>query len=187
MDHRIPELSQFRRTEIETVKAFISRQFERFRPSYGRNDIVYPRQCVFAGSTNESQYLNDPTGNRRFWPVKCGVMNVAGLVGARDQLWAEATHRYQSGEEWHLTEADIIQTAAEAQKARMAEDPWDIAVEEHLRSVSETTVADCLELGLEKKIGDCSKADQMRVANILKRCGFEKHHTRGGKVWAKKV
>ena len=163
----MPELSQFRRTEIETVKAFISRQFERFRPSYGRNEITYPRQCVFAGSTNESQYLNDPTGNRRFWPVKCGAMNVAGIVEARDQLWAEAVHRYQSGEEWHLTEADVIQTATEAQKARMADDPWDLAVEERLQTVSETTVAACLEYALEKKIGDCSKADEMRVATIF--------------------
>ncbi|AMN47195.1 hypothetical protein ACG33_08825 [Steroidobacter denitrificans] len=59
----LPELAQFRKSEIETVKAFITRRVERFRPAFGRFEIEYPRQCVFAGTTNEDQYLIDDTGD----------------------------------------------------------------------------------------------------------------------------
>lgn len=125
----LPELAQFRRSEIETVKSFITRRVERFRPPYGRSEIEYPRQCVFAGTTNEDQYLVDDTGNRRFWPVHCAGVKLNALRRDRDQLWAEAFHRYTQGERWHLDqEAEAL---AEKQTAkRRLDDPWhDLVVE----------------------------------------------------------
>ena len=182
----LPELSQFRRSEVETVKAFVSRRFERYRPAYGRNEIRYPRQCIFCGTTNDDKYLVDPTGNRRFWPVRCTTINLDGLIRDRDQLWAEAVNRYQAGEKWHLTDRNIITMASSEQAQRQSEDPWDATIQQHLEGNVETTVANILTNVLGKEIAGCNKADEMRVANTLKRLGWERIHTRKGKVWRKR-
>ena len=123
----LPELAQFRRNEIETVKAFLSRRHEQYRPSYGRHEIRFPRQCVFAGSTNESTYLVDTTGNRRFWVVGSTHVNLTAIRRDRDQLWAEAVTRYRAGEPWYLAGALEAMAAAEAAE-RVAHDPWTAQV-----------------------------------------------------------
>lgn len=120
----LPELAQFKRSEIESVKAFLSRRFESYRPAYGRLEVTFPRQCVFAGTTNSAGYLNDTTGNRRFWTVACGrTVDLATLRRERDQLWAEAAARYRAGEHWHLT-GELAETAAVVAQARVQHDPW---------------------------------------------------------------
>lgn len=92
------ELKELKRSEIETVKGFITRQIDKYRPSYGRASIEAPRQCVFAGSTNAEKYLIDDTGNRRFIPVKLnGMLDFKQLEEDRDHLWAEAYALYRSG------------------------------------------------------------------------------------------
>jgi len=125
----LPELAQFRRTEIETVKAFLSRRHEQYRPSYGRHEVKFPRQCVMAGSTNDTTYLVDTTGNRRFWVVGCTRVNLESLRRDRDQIWAEAAVRYRAGEPWHLEGALEAMAAAEASE-RVAHDPWTSQVAE---------------------------------------------------------
>src|SRR5579883_135116 len=124
----LAELSQFKRSEIETVKAFITRQIEQYRPSYGRHEISFPRQCIFAGSTNDETYLVDRTGNRRWWAVSCTHVDLNGLVRDRDQLWAEAVHRYRAGEPWWLSK-DVEALAAVEASLRVAHDPWTADVE----------------------------------------------------------
>lgn len=123
----LPELTQFKRNEIETLKAFITRREEVFRPSYGRHEIRSPRQCVFAGTTNESEYLVDTTGNRRFWGVAIGEIDLEALRRDRDQLWAEAAHLHRAGERWHL-DRTMEQVAASEAGKRMATDPWATAI-----------------------------------------------------------
>ena len=67
----ISELDGMKKAEVESIKRFLTTQSDRYRPAYGRYTVDVPRSCVFAGTTNENAYLRDPTGNRRFWPVKC--------------------------------------------------------------------------------------------------------------------
>jgi putative DNA primase/helicase len=100
----IGELSGMKRSEIETVKHFVSRQVDRYRPAYGRAVIDQPRSCVFVGTTNEEKFLLDYTGNRRFWVVRCtDRINLKLLEQQRTALWAEAVAAYRAGEQWYLT------------------------------------------------------------------------------------
>ena len=117
----LAELANMARTEVEIVKSFMSRTEDRFRPAYARLEVSVPRQCVFIGSTNADNYLRDTTGNRRFWPVRCGAIAVDRLASDRDQLWAEAAHCYHAGEQWWL-ERDVSEIATEQQRQRVDSD-----------------------------------------------------------------
>lgn len=93
----LPELSSFGKAEIEEIKAFVSAGFDKVRLAYARRAQVFQRQCIFLGSTNQSEFLKDPTGARRFWPIKCevGEIDTAGLRDEVDQIWAEAVAAYR--------------------------------------------------------------------------------------------
>src|SRR5262249_5279943 len=119
----IPELASMQRAEIERIKAFITRKVDRFRPSYGRNVIHVERQSVFIGSTNADTYLKDETGGRRFWPIKCGAIDLAAIKFDRDQLWAEAVALFDAGLPWWLTDKETVALTRHEQDARYIEDP----------------------------------------------------------------
>ena len=87
-----PELTSFVKTAPEKLKAFLSKEFDDFRLPYGRNMTHLVRHCAFVGTTNDDMYLRDDTGNRRFWPIKCGkcFFNLSWLRANRDQIWGEA-------------------------------------------------------------------------------------------------
>ena len=90
------ELPQFKSNALETIKAFVTRTTDKFRPPHGRKLIESPRRCVFFGTTNKSKYLIDDTGNRRFKPIKVGTLNFEQLREDRTQLFAEARHLYET-------------------------------------------------------------------------------------------
>lgn len=103
----IAELSAFRKSEVEAIKHFVSKQKDDYRPAYARSPETFKRQCVFFGTTNNLEFLKDPTGNRRFWPVLCGQKQVKkdvfkDLPEEVDQLWAEAVHLYNNGEKLYF-------------------------------------------------------------------------------------
>jgi predicted P-loop ATPase len=82
------------RTEVKRMKAIITMQSDKFRPPYGKMSVDFPRRCVFAMTTNQSEYLKDETGNRRWLPVACeGNADIEWLSANRSQLFAEAYHR----------------------------------------------------------------------------------------------
>lgn len=93
----IPELQGFNRSEVNDLKATMSRQSEKTRMAYGRRSMDFPRQNVMIGSTNEDEYLRDLTGGRRFWPIKCQVssIDIDLLRKNLEQIWAEALAMYR--------------------------------------------------------------------------------------------
>lgn len=103
----IAELSAFRKSEVEAIKHFVSKQKDDYRPAYARAPETFRRQCVFFGTTNNLEFLKDPTGNRRFWPILCGQKKTRKdvfkhLPAEVDQLWAEAFVLYNEGEKLYL-------------------------------------------------------------------------------------
>ena len=122
--YEISELAGLHGRAVEDVKQFIARQSEEARPAYGREAEENLRRCIFIGTTNNDKYLHDETGNRRFWPVKTGEIDLEGLTRDRDQLWAEAVYYADKGESLGLDPA-LWSEAGRAQEARRQEDPWE--------------------------------------------------------------
>lgn len=119
----IAELDAFSRAEVTRVKSVMSTPVDRYRPSYGRYAKDYPRQCVFAGTTNVDNWGRDETGLRRFWPVKCGDIDVTRLAVARPQLFAEALAQFLETETWWEMPASTLEVQAARQQSSPLVEP----------------------------------------------------------------
>ena len=173
------ELDSLYRSEAGTIKAFLSRSTDRYRPPYGKNAIDAPRQVIFAGSVNESEYLKDASGGRRFWPVKCGeVFDLPGLQADRDQLWAEAVAQVNAGASWWLDDAELVAAAAEEQADRFESDPWEDSIRIFLKGEATTTLAKVFDGCLNKPIGSWNRSDSTRLARCLQALGWERYRFR---------
>ena len=86
----LPELSSLHKSETNDMKAFITKQSDDVRMAYAKSVADLPRQCVFCGTTNDSDYLRDPTGNRRYWPIALDgrFIDALAIVAERDMIWA---------------------------------------------------------------------------------------------------
>jgi predicted P-loop ATPase len=175
----LAELSALRKSEIERQKAFISRAVDHYRPSYARRAQDFPRQCVFIGSTNADDYLKDPTGNRRYWPVKTGKVDLDALRHDREQLWAEAVAAFKKGEEWWL-DSEVEKAAREEQASRRATDAWEGPIAEHLVGRSETSVELILKTVIGLPLERHDQVAQNRVAAVLRAHKWERFRKRIG-------
>jgi predicted P-loop ATPase len=177
-----PELDGMGRVGINRLKSFLSSQRDKFRPPYGSRTMEIPRQCVFAGTTNPQVYLRDETGNRRFWPILCGRIDIAGLQADRDQLWAEALLRYEGwrsatkggtvaaelgpDERWWPDGPGERALFTGEQQDRMQLDPWAAIVEPWLEHRQQVTTSELLtHLNIEP--GQRTRTHEMRAANVL--------------------
>lgn len=164
----ICELSSFSRSQVERIKSVISTRTDRFRASYDRRSTDHPRRCVFAGTTNLRDWLADETGGRRFWPVVVNTIDLNGIKAQRDQLFAEAFALWQVGTPWWI----VPTIAREVQADRRKYDEWTSFVLPHVElrlaeGESYVTVADIMTKALKFDPNELSKAEQMRVTNIL--------------------
>lgn len=178
----LAELASIRSAaSVEGVKAYLTRREDVYRPPYGRRPVTCARQCVFFGSTNESHYLRDPTGNRRFWPVKCTKVDLASLERDRDQLWAEAMMLFNEGEQWHLT-AEEAALASGEQSDRVLTTELEADIAEFLAGRS-----DAAEVSIQEVLTGCchlerDSADYQQqaarlnrsVALAIERAGWER-------------
>lgn len=175
--YELGELEGLGRADIAKVKAFASRTADRGRMAYGRFRENRPREAIFIGTTNDSQYLSDQTGNRRFWPVKTGAIDLDALARDRDQLWAEAAQREAQNETIGLAK-ELWSDAAAEQAARTGRDPWLDILErergeegngENVRVSSRHLIEDVLGISAAQQ----KPSDAKRVASIMKQLGWD--------------
>lgn len=188
----IAEMDSFSKADVTAVKTSITRRTDKYRAPYDRIPRSHRRECVFAGTTNESEYLRDATGGRRFLPVRLqegGIIDVAAVQAVRDQLWAEAVHLFDQGHQWWVLPDDV----EEEQEERYFADSWEDMVRiwlsgkapkrgsglepypERLAAgwpVEWATTSEILIYALSVDPARHGRAEQMRVASSMKRLGW---------------
>jgi predicted P-loop ATPase len=175
----ILEFSEFetvyKRKDVEQLKAFLSSRIDSLRRPYGRSLEDFPRTSIFVGSTNRQEFLNDPTGGRRYWviPVVAETIPIQTLEEERDRIWAAAVAAYRSGEQWWLTrEEDKL--LKEANKGWQSSDTWEVVVLNYLQNKSICTVSELFTHAIQLELAKQGKAEQMRLSDILRRNGWMK-------------
>jgi predicted P-loop ATPase len=167
----VSEMHAMNRAETSLLKSFISRRIERYRPPWGRLQVTEPRQCVFIGTTNKDAYLRDETGGRRFWPVKCGRIDIDGLTDDRDQLFAESVDLYRRGVQWWPDKDFECVHIMPEQAARYESDAWEETVAAYIGARAKVTVGDIARFGLCIETARLGTADQRRITAILTALG----------------
>jgi len=190
------ELTSIKRTDFNQVKAYLVRRYDNVRPHYGRITEDVPRQSVFIGTVNEGEYLKDPTGNRRYWPVKVGECNVDKLKGIRDQLFAETMHVYQNENPILMLGKAATAQAHEAQEDRRVDDDESEMREALLEfmgaeggknfdfsrfKTKQLFVGPFAPWGRWADKGWCLQI----ASQILRKLGFEKSKIKGQRIWQK--
>jgi predicted P-loop ATPase len=160
------------KSDIKSLKAFLSSKSDNFRSAYARKNQVVPRRVIFIGTTNDDHYLRDETGGRRFWPVRVSNPDVKWVYENRDQLWAEAKTRYESGEKLYL-DKDLEKLAYAEQDKRFIHDAWEEPIKEFLVGVEKTTVADICNIALGIQNKDIDRRVQNRISLIMRALGWK--------------
>lgn len=175
----LPELSGMRKRESEDLKRFVASTTNVWIEKYQTTKSVYPRRCIFFGSTNETAILNDPTGSRRWLPFECGNCNPRWVIDNRDQLWAQGVSMFkESGVQYEAAE----RLARDVHEDFRANDPWEVQIARWLEAPSlngvapesrnAITTAEVM-VGLGIPTHQQDKRTEMRVANSLKTLGYE--------------
>jgi predicted P-loop ATPase len=176
----IEEMDFATKAEAKAIKAFLSRRTDRIRVAYGRVPQDYPRQSIFIGTYNpldgESQYLNDPTGNTRFWPVSLPdqKIDVERIIADRDQFWAEAVVKSKDCKLYLDTALETV--LADIQHVKKEMDVWQETIEPWLESRMETFVTattlytQCLG-GVYEKF---TAFDGRRIGNVMRNLGWKR-------------
>jgi virulence-associated protein E/bifunctional DNA primase/polymerase-like protein len=202
------ELDSLTRASLTKVKTTLTTLCDHYRKSYGHYTDDYPRSCGFCGSTNAELYLNDPTGARRFWPVRVlRPIDVQRLADDRDQVWAEAFVRWQRGEVWHVDTPELRALCEAEQEERLEIDGWEEKIRHWFSDPTKfsrgpvvaepgsvfrgvapfdgsrgVTTADVLEHGALKLVGQWTNGDTQRVGRILRRLGMHRMKVGNGKI-----
>lgn len=178
----IADLHNFKGASLESIKADVSRQRDRFRPPYGRYAEDFPRQCVFVGTTERSDWNEDPALTaRRFPPVECGKIDLDYLRENATQLLAEAWARAKRHEPyWDLPYDDAVNK----QRARVPDDPMDSAVASACKGQRRTTVLEvCRMMGVDD-ITKITPALSSRVTKALRKLGWLTMRSGRERYWA---
>ena len=183
----VSEMHAMNRAETAHLKAFITRTAERYRPSYGRKEVIEPRQCVFVGTTNRDTYLRDETGGRRFWPVKASDIDTDALARDRDQLFAEAVALYHKGAAWWPDRKFERECAAPEQAARYEADVWEDDIRKFLIKHSRVTIGQVARDALSIETPHIGTAEQRRIAAALEQLGWRRQPKdwEGNRWWVK--
>jgi predicted P-loop ATPase len=169
------------------VKSFLSQSTDLFRVPYGKSTESFPRRGIVVGSTNRSTgFLQDDTGNRRFWVIptpltESNPIDTATLMAERDAIWSAAVHAYRNGETNFLP-ADLAQQVMSENETYQVENPWKAPIADWLASPKAAAEELTSELILTQAVGKPTerqtRADQMQVAGIMRELGYGKERRR---------
>jgi predicted P-loop ATPase len=174
--YELAEVEVLRRADNTAAKAFLSSPEDTFVPPYGRHPVSIKRHTVFCGTTNRRDFLTDPTGSRRYWPVECHeVSNLSWILENRDQLWAEAAEAFRSRERWWFETKEEIAEVMDAASMYREQDPWEAAVSNWARinGASGFTIDECLRGALSLDYRDMPRF-VARASDLLGELGFIK-------------
>lgn len=192
------EMVSMRKSDLEATKNFITTTIDKFRAPYAKSIEAHPRTCAFGGTTNQDEFLVDPTGSRRFLviPVSSKI-DIDYIVTAREQIWGEAVAKYEAGVKFHLSQEE--ERAHSLDNAEYQNDsPWKSIIERALAEHGEdqvtkfaankwyVTTVDLLEKSIHKPKERMTRYDTMAIAECLRELGWKKGRqlTSGGhRVW----
>jgi hypothetical protein len=169
------------------VKAFLSQAVDMFRVPYGKATEAFPRRGIIVGTTNRTTgFLVDETGNRRFWVIpttktQADQIDTAALLLERDAIWSAAVAAYRAGETSRLPMQYEVKLSEE-NESYVVDNPWQAEIEDWLRRHGEIdlTTEKLLTEAIKKPVERQTKADQMQVADVLKRLGYKRYRSGKG-------
>lgn len=166
------ELDGLNKVTSQELKKFLSERTDTYRKPYDKHAQQYPRHCIIVGTTNETDYLRDLTGNRRIWPVRVGKIDLEGFGAVVDQLWAEATAREADGEAVTLP-PHLWDEAGAVQNRRVIDDPYADVLEsifaDRHGKVSMDTIKQLLEISSPRM----TPQDTRRIKAIMAGIGWD--------------
>ena len=189
--HLIAEISELRginSRDEQSIKAFITRTEENWVPKYQEHDVSYKRRTFFIGTTNETTFLSDRTGNRRWLPIEVGKVEIAAIRRDCYQLWAEARDTYHlHGIQWQIAQ----ELAKERHQQYLILEPWEEPIREWIerngpsnldRITTNEALIDCLQFDVRH----ITKGEQMRMANVFKVIGLVQKRDSQSTFWTYK-
>ena len=175
------ELEGLNGRTADAVKSFLGKQDDKIRLPYQKKEEYFKRTCVFAGTTNKKQYLNDPTGNRRFWPVGIEYCDLEKAKEVRDQVWAEAYIAFKDGEEWWVNEeSEEAKLFRVEQGARLDRSEVEEVIDEYDADMVFDDGAIGIKLknlwtnGFNGRLENLNRRKEHELAHSLRMLGFEK-------------
>ena len=181
------DLAGKRKADLEMLKAMLSRQVDGpARMAYAHFPIERPRHFIIIGTTNSEVIFNDPTGARRYWPMKVQRFDLVWIRANRDQLWAEACERHRLNESIRLNE-ELWPEATKHQEKRTEVDPWESSIRDLLLNVTPSSdqkrriVTDDIWGGLGILLDRRDRYAQIRISEIMQKLGFRRTTIRGPK------
>lgn len=180
----LAELVSLRRSDIESMKAFLSTRTDMIRLPYAKSVESFPRRSVFIGTTNDDTPLTDPTGNRRFWPVTIQQLKEEELIRDRDQLWAEAVEAFYAGEEWYFKLETDLKMVEREQGAYEEEDTMgEIILGWYLKKApprpERVTTQEIMRYAFSLMPDQMNSKTARRIGDSMRRLGCLKRRLRG--------
>jgi predicted P-loop ATPase len=183
------------RSSVEMMKGFITREKEKFRAPYGRGEMEARRTSIFVGTTNSESFLNDPTGDRRFWVIEIPAdkeIDVGWVRANQDQIWAQAVHMYMQGEVWWMVGDEESMNNTNNLKFRRPE-PLAEAIEDFVNTKPVCsglksddmyednigfTFAQLARQALDRNLADVKPTEAVSITSILAKLGWVKIRVR---------
>ena len=178
--HEIGEMTPLLagRVDRNVFKSFLTVKVDSYQRLHAKRSAEHPRRCVFVGTCNDKELLNDPTGARRFWPVISSHVDLDWIRASRDQLWAEARMRFELGDPWHLTRQEEAELETLQRPFRRA-DPWEEPLSAWLdlperAQESETSITSTRLLTevIQRPLGMQTQADKTRLGACMMAVGW---------------